>query len=166
MSNNEYKKESSDALHNWLTTLAIIFISFFGVVISLICIFSLPDRTVRPLTGGVFFIGSAVLLIFFLFLKWRKETAKESKVLLAGTDEKDSIVIKETVSDKIIKWIVTVYSFFFAFSSLATALICIYALPDKTVQPQVGAIYFLGGAIVVGSFIFVVWKNWTTVRHR
>lgn len=160
MSNNEYTSKSSGALHNWLITLAVIFLSIFGVIISLICIYSLPDQTVKPLTGAIFYIGSAVLIVFFLFLRWRKDKAKEGEILSAGTDETDKIIIKETISDKILKWLVTIYAFFFVLDGLAIALICIYALPDKTVQPKVGMIYVLAGAIVLGSFIFVVWKNW------
>jgi hypothetical protein len=55
---------------------------------------------------------------------------------------------------------VTIFSFLYAFCGLAIALICIFALPDKSVQPKIGIYYFLGSAIVIGSFIFVVWKNW------
>ena len=165
MSNNEYKGKSSGALHNWLLTLAVIFISVFGVIISLVCIFSLPDRTVRPQTGAIFYIGSVLLIILFLFLRWKKEKAKEGKILSAVEDQTEYIIIKETISEKILKWIVTIYSFFFVLQSIVIALICIYALPDKTVQPKVGAIYFLGGAIVLGSFIFVVWKNWISKKQ-
>ena len=165
MSNNEYGKKSSIALHNWLLTLAVIFISVFGVIISLVCIFSLPDRTVRPQIGAIFYIGSVLLIILFLFLRWKKEKAIEGKILSAVPDKADNIIIKETISDKILKWIATIYSFFFVLQSIVIALICIYALPDKTVQPKVGAIYFLGGAIVLGSFIFVVWKNWISKKQ-
>jgi hypothetical protein len=55
-------------------------------------------------------------------------------------------------------------TFFFVFISIATTLICIYALPDKTVQPKVGIIYLMGGAVVIASFIFVVWKNWVSEK--
>ena len=56
-------------------TVAIIFISIFGVILSLICIYSLPDQTVQPFIGAIFFICSAILVSFFLVLRWKKETA-------------------------------------------------------------------------------------------
>jgi hypothetical protein len=74
------------------------------------------------------------------------------------------IVIQEGISDKIIKWLVTIMSFIFVLWSFAIALICIFALPDKTVQPAVGMVYLFCGAIVLSVFIFVVWKNWASKK--
>jgi phage shock protein PspC (stress-responsive transcriptional regulator) len=160
MTKEGLNKRSSNTLHNWLITLSIFFISFFGVILALIFIFALPDKTVRPLEGSLFYISSSVIVVTFLFLRWKKETAQENEILnetLSGTQK---IVINENISDKIIKWMVTIFSFLYAFCGLAIALICIFALPDKSVQPKIGIYYFLGSAIVIGSFIFVVWKNW------
>ena len=156
--------ESSGKAHNWLITLTLIFISFFGVILALVCIFSLPDGTVRPLQGSLFYISGSFIIIALLFLRWKKEKAQENRIYSDTQNEAQKIVTRENVSDKIIKWIVTIYSFMFAFWGLAIALICIFALPDKSVQPKVGSIYFLASAAILSSFIFAVWKNWITKR--
>lgn len=160
MSDSRNETKPFTALHNWLITLAIILISIFGVILSLICIYALPDQSVRPDIGAIFFIVSAILIAALLFLRWNKEKALENKTISTNTNETDTIIIKETISDKILKWIVTIYSLFFAFDGIAITLICIYALPDKTVQPKVGIIYFFSGTIILASFLFVVWKNY------
>jgi hypothetical protein len=43
-------------------------------------------------------------------------------------------------------------------------MIVIYALPDKATQPKVAMFFYVGGALVLASFIFVVWRNWTSKR--
>jgi hypothetical protein len=53
---------------------------------------------------------------------------------------------------------------FFIFVRISIYLICIYALPDKTVRPRVGLLFSIGGAIVLGSFLIFVWKNWVSKR--
>lgn len=164
MSKDGLNQRFSHTLQNWLITLSILFFSFLGVILALISIFALPDQTVRPFEGGLFFISSSVIVLAFLFLRWKKEKAQESEILNETLSETQKIVISENISDKIIKWMITIFSFLFAFWGVAIALICIFALPDKSVQPQIGIFYFLGSAIVIGSFVFVVWKNWISKK--
>ena len=162
MSKDGLNQRFSNTLQNWLITLSILFISIFGVVLALIFIFALPDQTVRPFEGSLFFISSSVIITAVLFLRWKKEKAQGIEILNETLSETQKLVIRENISDKIIKWMVTIFSFLYAFWGLAIALICIFALPDKSVQPQTGIFYFLGSAIVIGSFVFVVWKNWVS----
>jgi uncharacterized membrane protein len=152
---------SLSPLQSWLVTLSIIFVSFFGVILALICIFALPDKSVQSLIGSYYFIGSAVVNGLLLF-RWRKEKSSESNLLNELNNNQSHNIIKENVSDKMIKWFVAFYSFIFAFFGIAIALICIYALPNKTSQPVLGLAYFLATALILSSFIYVVWKNWTT----
>ena len=153
----EKKSESkiTNSLQSWIITLSILFFSFSSMVLALICIYALPDKSVKPLEGGLFFLGGAIVLITLLLFRWKKE------IILSPNKQ---IIVKENLSDKIIKWITTFFCFGYTFLGLSIALICIYSLPDKTSQPQLGIIYSLGSAIVVASFIFVVWKNWTTEK--
>ena len=141
------------SVHAWIVTLSILFFSIASTVLALVCIYSLPDNSVKPLQGGIFFLTGAVVLIFFLFFRWKKEIV---------TNSDSQFVVKENLSDKILKWITALFCFGYVFWGFAIALICIYALPDKSVQPKIGTIYFLGSAIVFASFIFVVWKNWVS----
>jgi hypothetical protein len=166
MSATESYPKPPNSWHNWIITLAIIFLSFSGVTLSLICIYSMPDRTVRPLIGSAFYMCGAVAVVFFLILRWRKDIEITKASLSNDNHESIRVIIKEPISDKIIKWIVMVYVFFFAMGGLAIALICIYALPDKTVQPKTGIVYFIAGAISLASFVFVVWKKWSMEQER
>lgn len=164
MSEVQVKNQSIGAVHAWLTTFAIIFLSLFGVILSLITIYALPDQTVRPSIGAVFYGCCACLVSIFLFFRWKKERMLDEHSLSNRPEGNTILCVKETVSDKIIKWLVTIYSLFFVFSGISISLICIYALPDQTVQPKVSLCFYVGGAIVLGSFIFVVWKNWVSKR--
>ena len=71
MSTEEYYQKSSGALHNWIVTLAVLFTAFSGVAVALICIFALPDQSVRPVEGSLFYLGGAVIVIGLLFLRFR-----------------------------------------------------------------------------------------------
>ncbi len=142
-------------LQSWIITISILFLSLCGTVLALMCIFALPDGSVKPLEGSIFFLGGAIIQIAFLFFRWKKGMTISSY---------NQIIVNENISDKIIKWITAFFSIGYAFWGFAIALICIYALPDKSMQPKTGAIYFIGGAFVVASFVFVVWKNWTSKK--
>jgi len=165
MSSIDIQKKSTEAIHDWLITIAIIFISLSGVTLALITIYSLPDESVRPSIGAVFYICSTVLVSLFLFFRWKKEKRLEDYSTLNATGGTVGVLVKETISDKIIKWIVMIYSFLFVFAGISISLICNYALPDGTVQAKVARFYYLGGAIVLGSLLIVVWKNWSAKKQ-
>ena len=148
-------QSTTNLLQSWIITLSILFFSFSSAVLALVCIYSLPDKSVKPLEGGLFFLGGTIVLIVLLLFRWKKDIAISSN---------NRMIVTENLSDKIIKWITALFCFGYAFWGFTIALICIYALPDKTFQPKTGIIYFLGSAIVVASFVFVVWKNWTTKK--
>ena len=155
MTENKFHTSTSGVFQGWLITLSILFDSFCGTILAMICIYALPDKSVRP------FEGSSVILIVLLFLCWKKEKVEEVNIKINKIeDETPKIIIKKSISDKVIKWITALFCFGYAWLGFVIALICIYALPDKTSQPKIGITYFLGSAIVIGSFTFVVWKNW------
>jgi hypothetical protein len=161
MTENKIHTSTSGVFQGWLITLSILFVSFCGTILAMICIYALPDKSVRPFEGSLFFLGSSVILIVLLFLRWKKEKVEEVNIKINKIeDETPKIIIKESISDKVIKWITALFCFGYAWLGFVVALICIYALPDKTSQPKIGITYFLGSAIVIGSFTFVVWKNW------
>ncbi len=140
-----------NSIQSWVITVSILFFSISSIILALLCIFALPDKSVKPLEGSLFFLGGSIVLIALLLFRWKKERA-------LFPDNK--IFINENLSDKIIKWITAFFCLGYAYWGLAVALICIYALPDQSIQPKTGAAYFLGGTIVVGTLAFVVWKNW------
>ncbi len=150
------------SIQNWVITISCIFLSISGVVLALVCIFSLPDKSTRPLLGSICFIASTLLLMtLLLFLRRNSERYQISQ--LAGATSVDSdaanAILREAVSDKVLKWVVTLFSVFFAYGGVPFGLICIYSLPDKTVQPAVGAVYFFCSTSLIATFIYVVWKK-------
>jgi len=132
--------------------------------LALICIFTLPDKSVKPLEGSIFFASASSVIIGLLYYLSKIELIHIIQNIKGVEFNPQQIVIQEGISDKIIKWLVTIISFCFVLLSFAMALICIYALPDKTVQPVAGTIYLFSGAVVLGAFIFVVWKNWASKK--
>lgn len=156
----EHSSFRVNSVTNWLITASIVFLAVFGVILSLICIYALPDGSVQPKLGSIFFLSSAVVIVFLLSFIWKKERILKNKIAENAINrELMTASIHEALSDKILKWVVSIYSLFFVFQSAAITLICIYSLPDKTVQPATGFIYFLGGAFVAGCFVYAVWKR-------
>lgn len=141
----------SNSIQSWIVTLSVLFFSLSGTVLSLICIYTLPDKSVKPLEGSLFFFGGTIAIISLLIFRWKKD--------FIVTPAKQ-VIFKENISDKIIKWVTAFFTVLYVFMGFAIALICIYALPDQIPQPKIGAIYFLGSALVIASFVFVVWRNW------
>jgi hypothetical protein len=127
MSPAAYSPKFSELLRDWLIDLGIILISFFGVILSLICIYALPDKTVRPLTGAIFYIIGAMVVGSSFFLWRRKETAA---ALSTGNGGSKTIPVKKPASKIILEWIVGVYLFYYVINGLIIALLCICALPD------------------------------------
>lgn len=164
--NEENVLRTSSAIRTWVTALLTGFISLFGVVLALVCIFALPDGTTRPASGAAFYFSSALILSFYYLLVWKKDKAIERRMLSGAKTDHMVWVVKESVSDKVMKWVVAIFTLGFIFSSLSIALICVYALPDKTVQPQIGIQFFLSGVLVLGVMVFVVCKNWVSARSR
>jgi hypothetical protein len=164
METNTLKGSISDKMQNWIIILFIILISFIGLSLELICIYALPDKSVKPLEGSIFFACTSVIIIGLLFYLLKREKINIIQNVKEVEFNTIPIVIRESISDKIIKWLVTILSVFFVFMSFTIASICIYTLPDKTVQPLAGMVYFFSGAVVLGIFIFVVWKNWASKK--
>jgi hypothetical protein len=106
-------------------------------------------------------MGSVVIVVALLLFRWKKD---RSGLLLTGIDGADSIppekIVQRNISDQVLKWIVTVFSLLFVLWGMPVALICIYALPDKTSQPFVGGMFFVASAAPLATCIYVVWKKW------
>lgn len=164
METNTLKGSISNKTQNWIIILFIILISLIGLSLALICIYALPDKSVKPLEGSIFFACTSFIIIGLLFYLFKREKMNIMQNVKEVEFNTMPIIIRESISDKIIKWLVTILSAFFVFWSFPIALICIYALPDKTVQPLAGMVFFFSGAVVLGIFIFVVWKNWASKK--
>jgi hypothetical protein len=141
-------------LQIWLISLSVLGLSFGGFVLALICIFSIPGKSF-PLEGSFYFIGSSILIVGLLFLLSKKAQCQS----IGAKDEQGFVSSSHKLSDKLLTWGVSFYSFVFVFFGLILSLICIFALPNKTAEPAVGAVYFVGSAGVLGSFVYVLFKR-------
>lgn len=99
-----HQKKLSIGIQNWLVSASLIFVSFFGVILALICIYALPDGTSSPLIGSVFFIGSILSMTSLLFTVWRREKVLCPEAPHDFTDSScQSVQIKESTSNKILR---------------------------------------------------------------
>jgi len=153
------KERISIEIRSWVITVFTIFLSMVGILMALMCIFALPDKSVRPLEGSIFFACVSIVIVGILLYLFKREKIHLMKNIKIIEVNSKPVVFQENISDKIIKWLVTGLSAVFVFWSFMIALICIYALPDNTVQPLAGIFYFFSGSVVLGIFIFVVWRN-------
>lgn len=94
-------------------------------------------------------------------MQWKKEKAIEKKMVYEAKSQEAIIIVRESLSDKFLKWIIAIFAVFFTSLSIGISLICIFALPDGTVQPKAGALYLMSGLFVIGTLVFTVWKNWS-----
>ena len=83
MEKDGLNQRSPNNLHNWLITLSLFFISFFGVILALTCIFALPDKTVRPLEGSTFFISGSVIVIALICIYALPDNSVQPKIGLS-----------------------------------------------------------------------------------
>ncbi|SHJ01798.1 hypothetical protein SAMN02745216_00925 [Desulfatibacillum alkenivorans DSM 16219] len=143
-----------------LLALAVIAFSAIGFITALICIFALPDHTVRPwAAAGIYFACSlplSVLVYVFGRVNLRKYSLAPEE---EGGPPPVGFVLKEGASDKALKWIVLIYPIIFGFWGVMIGLICIFALPDETVQPQVSVCFFIASVIIMLSSLLAVIKT-------
>jgi hypothetical protein len=100
-------------------------------------------------------------LIFYFVLEWRKSKSVETGLLNEAEHGVEKIVAYESLSDKILKWMITLAGLFFTLFSYFIVAIIVYGTYDDTVQPQ--ATYPLPllafELAVTGVIVFIVWKK-------
>jgi hypothetical protein len=143
MTSHTQNSSLSKPIHQWIVSLSVMFFSIFGVLIALLYLFAFSD--VRPLDGGFYYVGSSVIMTTFLVFQLRK----------AGTK---NIAISTNLSDKIIKWLVALFSLFYIFCGLALSLLCLFN-ETGVIYFKSGAVYFISSAFVLAAFVFAVWKK-------
>jgi len=150
-----YHRRLKKIAHSWLTAIFTLFISFSGIVLSLMCIYSLPDLSVRPSIGSLFYLLSSLTVSIYLTMQWRGLSISNTQ-----TNSETKMSSSSVISDNILKWFVAMFTLSFILLSFGIALICIYALPDHSVQAGAGAMFFLGGLVAIVALVYIVWKNW------
>lgn len=166
--NNIVDQEStSDKILKWLVSAFTSFISFCGLSLATLCIRPTPDRSAFPYAGALYFFVGALCLIFYLLFMWKKKKAMENRFienrLLSHENDNMILVVRESLSDNILKWLTTAFALFYPFYGLVLTSLSIRS-PDGTAQPQIGILFFFSGIVVLAVFVFVVWKNWATSK--
>lgn len=145
------------AFRQWMVLLSTTIVSFSGVCAAYFCLFTLPDKISRPLTGSLFYLCSALLLISFFIFQWRIETVGLPDTRNMGGRK---IIIKECFSEKLIKWVMALYVVGFTLLSAAAAIICLFfGLPDKSVRPDAAVIFLFSGLSAMSILTFILWRN-------
>ena len=127
MSNNEIHLKSTGLSRRTIITLAVILISIGGILLSLMRIYPLPDQSTIPITGSLFYLLSTFAILFYFFLQWKRVKSSETELDKAETYKIIELVSKESMTDKILKWIITLSAIFIALLSTGATYICIYA---------------------------------------
>jgi CBS domain containing-hemolysin-like protein len=142
--------------------LLLISISLGGILLACMCIFSLPDKSTLPITGSFYYLFSSFTLIAYFIIEWRRLKSIETELTKNANQVIMKIIAKESFAAQIFKWIVTIFAILFSFLSAGIALICLYALPNGTVQPSASILFLFSGLIIMGTLVIIAWKNPTT----
>jgi hypothetical protein len=141
-------------LIQWIVTVSLSIISICGVMLSLACIYALPNRSVNPIAGSFYFFCATCTCVSLLLYSYSKETNYLKTGFVNGkTVSKDG---GWHLSDKLIKWATLLMAYMFILSSLVFSFICIYALPNRASSPSISVIYFSCGLI---TLLALIWRK-------
>ena len=147
----------SSVLVQWIVTISLSMISVFGVMLSLACIYALPDRSVNPIAGGFYFFCATLISVALLSHSYLKEK-KIINILNNKSDSKETFV-NVGLSDKLIKWSTILVASIYILSSVFFSFICIYALPNKTSNPAISVLFFFCGFLMLIFLILQIKKT-------
>jgi Na+/melibiose symporter-like transporter len=162
MSNNEIHLKSIGLSRRTIITLTVILISIGVILMLLMCIYPLPGQSTIPITGSLFYLLTTLAILSYFFLQWKRVKSIEAELVKAETYKKIELVLKESMTDKILKWIITITAIFIALLSTGTIYICIYGLYDRRVQAQPSILFFIGGLILIGILVYEIYKKWSS----
>lgn len=161
MTNKEVLLKSLKASRRVMVVLSAILILFGGVILTFMQVVVFPYPSTMEMTGRVTYFFSAVSLIFYFMLEWRNAKSVETGLLNEAGHGVEKIITYESLSDKILKWMITLVGLFFALFSYSIVAVIAYRTYDDTVQPQ--ATYPLPllafELAVTGVIVFIVWKK-------
>jgi disulfide bond formation protein DsbB len=159
--------KSHRALRLSVIALSIVLVLFGGILLTLIHTSSLPGMSPLPTLGQGFYLFSAFVLAVYFFLEWRNESFHESRLASEPDRQSVKIVIIESLSEKILRWIVSIMVLGIVMISLGFLLICAYGVYKKPLQLQPTRL-FLGELILIGTVIsiYVAWKILSIHRRK
>jgi hypothetical protein len=160
MAGNKYLLSISPSFRQLVFVFTAILAIFGGIFLTLIHVYSLPEISVIPIAGDVFYLLCALALITYFILEWRKESCIETKLINEPDLQGLKIVVVESASEKILRWIISIVALIFVVISLGFVLICVYGIYKGSVQPQTNRLV-LGELILIATAIvvFFVWKR-------
>jgi hypothetical protein len=142
--------------NRWAMMLSSIAISICSAMIGLRCLQIFGDNSIKPIAGCVVYLIGTLVLCLSFFVQ-RRSVAKYVK----GISEKKSLIIVniESLSDSILRWLISGIAAIFGLLNIGTAMICIYNLPDKTSRPLYGVIFVLVSILFICSLFLRLWKK-------
>lgn len=144
-----------------MVALSAMLILFGGVILTFMQITAFPIFSYMAATGKFTYTISAVSLIFYFIMEWRKAKSIATGLLNEAGHGVEKIIPYESLSDKILKWMITLVGLFFALFIYCVVAMIVYRTYDDTVQPQ--ATYPLPllafELAVTGVIVFIVWKK-------
>jgi len=143
----------SNLLIQWVVTVSLSIISLSGVILSLACIYALPDRSVNLFAGSFYFFCATFICLALISYSYLKEK-NYIKNLINESNSKE-IIFNMGISDKLIKWATILMAFIYILSSVFFSFICIYALPNNSSSPTISALFFSCGLF---TLIFLIWR--------
>ena len=129
-----------EAFKQWAIALSSLFLSVCSVLMALRCLQLFSDNSTKPGIGcSIYFFGSVVLFLYF-FILWKSDKALRKSL---SSETRFVLIKRETLSESILRWVMSIIAIPIVFSNLATAWVCIYKLPGKSSRPLPGLTFLL-----------------------
>jgi small-conductance mechanosensitive channel len=154
---------SPGGFKRWVTTLSAIAISICCAMLSLRCLQLFSDNSIKPTIGCSIYFFSA-LVLFLYFLVQRKFEMKPQIDLF--TEPRYILINMETLSESILRWMISIFAALFLLLNIATAIVCIYNLPDRSTRPLPGSIFLLISLIFICCLLIKLGKERSQYRKR
>jgi hypothetical protein len=145
-----------ESFKQWAITLSALFVSLCSVLMALRCLQLFSDNLTKPAIGcSIYFFGTVVLCLYFFIL--RKYDKAHQKNLSLET--RYVFIKRETLSESILRWGMSIIALPIVFSNIAAAWVCIYNLPDKSSRPLPGLTFVLTSIALISCLFLRLGKE-------
>ncbi len=126
---------TSDRNAGWPTLISLtVFICFYSTISTLTHIYYSFEGA-NMIRGFIYFLVSSVLVSILIIFHPKKTESNSTNEI---SDNKNQL----SLNDKLQNWFIVLFAVVFSMIGILFGLICIYALPDKSVKPELAAFFF------------------------
>jgi len=167
MPSKQVFSQSSGIYRQLIIALSVLLVLFGAVFLSLIHIYSFPENSTVPVAGVALYLLSALFLVAYYILQWRTYNRNENELKNYPCLKDLKFVTIESISEKILRWTITIMALIFTIVSLIFVLICIYGYHKDSAPPHNERV-FIGELVVVGTavLIFIGWIRLSVIRRK